>query len=143
MSSNKKVLICYVTYSGNTEEVAELIKNTLIDNEYEVDMYDIYTNNFDYSIDQYQHVILGSFTWNQGEIPDEKVDFIYRHCKELNGEKVRVFGTGDTQFGAMELYCIAVDKIAKYFNSPYPTLKIEQSPRGSQEALVKAWAEQI
>jgi len=138
-----KVLICYLTYSGNTEEVAEIIGKTMNNKGYEVDLYDVYTNQLSCSLDDYDLVLFGTFTWDQGYVPDEMEDFIYKHCKGLNGEKVRVFGTGDTQFGGMELYCIAVDKIARYFNSPYPTLKIEQSPRGSQEELVKAWANKI
>lgn len=139
----KKVLICYLTYSGNTEEVAEIIKDTMIENGCEVVMYDIYSNNFNKSLDDYEFVLFGTFTWDQGYVPDEIGDFIYRHCKGLKGNKVHVFGTGDTQFGGMELFCVAVDKIARYFNSSHPTLKIEQSPRGSQESLVRVWAGQI
>jgi len=140
---NNKVLICYLTYSGNTEEVAQLIEKTLTEKEMEVEMYDIYTNDFNYSFNDYDYVLLGAFTWDQGYVPDEMVDFVYQNCKGLKGDKVHVFGTGDTQFGGMEIYCIAADKIAKYFNSPHPTLKIEQSPRGSQEELVRTWAEKI
>lgn len=139
----KKVLINYLTYSGNTEEVAELIGVTLKNKGYKVDLYDIYTNNFNKSLQEYDFILIGSFTWNQGYVPDEMIDFIKRYCDGLSGEKIHVFGTGDTQFGGMELYCLAVDKISKYFKSPYPTLKIEQSPRGSQEILVKDWVNNI
>lgn len=138
-----KVLICYLTYSGNTEEVAEIIKETLVEKGYEVDVYDVYTKTFSYNFDDYNHILFGTFTWDQGFVPDEMVDFIDLHCKQIKKPNVHVFGTGDTQFGGMELYCIAVDKIAKYFNSFNSILKIEQSPRGSQEILVQAWAEKI
>ena len=34
-----KAIVCYLSYSGNTEEVAELIKGQLVDSGYVVDMY--------------------------------------------------------------------------------------------------------
>lgn len=131
-----KAIICYLSYSGNTEEVAELLKKQLEASNFEIDMYSIgygvIPNLFAYDL-----VFLGTFTWDKGSTPEEMKDF----AKEVEGKpnNVYVFGSGDTQFGGDDLFCNAVDKLARFYNSEYPGLKIEQSPRGSQEKLVSKW----
>jgi len=56
---------------------------------------------------------------------------------------IAVFGTGDTQFGGDELYCKAAEKLATFYGSRWEALKIEQSPRGSQEVLINQWLEGV
>jgi flavodoxin I len=56
---------------------------------------------------------------------------------------VFIFGTGDTQFGGDTLFCKAANKLAKFYASPFPLLKIEQSPRGPQEKIVMRWTEGV
>ncbi|MEK3979227.1 flavodoxin [Psychrobacillus sp. FSL K6-2836] len=131
-----KTIICYLSYSGNTEEVADLLKEELEDSNFDIDMYSIgygaVPNLFEYDL-----IFLGTFTWDKGSTPEEMKDF----AKEV-GDKpknVYVFGTGDTQFGGDNLFCNAVNKLARFYESNYPGLKIEQSPRGSQEQLVTKW----
>ncbi len=135
-----KVVICYLSYSGNTEEIAELLKVQLEADDIDVDMYcigyGVMPNLFEYDL-----VFLGTFTWDKGSTPEEMKEF----AREVEGKpnNVYVFGSGDTQFGGDELYCRAVDKLARFYNSGYPGLKIEQSPRGSQEKLVSKWLEGV
>lgn len=54
-----------------------------------------------------------------------------------------MFGTGETQFGGDELFCLAAVKLARFYDSKWQPLKIEQSPRGSQETRVKEWVEGV
>ena len=135
----KKALIIYISYSGNTKEVAELIRDEIQD-EYEVDMNRICGDypplKEEYLL--YDIVIFGSFTWGKGEVPLDVKNTI----AEIGVKHpfTYVFGTGDTQFGGDDLFCMAADKLAVFFNSPLYPLKIEQSPRGSQEKLVKEWS---
>lgn len=133
----KKVIICYVSFSGNTEEVAELVGVELERDGCVVDYYEIGVDRPLFSVEDYDLMFLGTFTWNQGCVPDNVKDFAYD--LGYKPENVAVFGTGDTQFGGDDLYCLAVDKLAKFYESNYPVLKIEQSPRGSQELLVRGW----
>lgn len=135
-----KAVICFLSYSGNTEEVAELIQKQLIENDYAVDMYAIgYGSAPDLSV--YDQVFLGTFTWDKGSTPDEMKDFVRE--VGFKPDNVYVFGTGDTQFGGDDLFCNAVDKLVKFFNSDIRGLKIEQSPRGSQEKIVTEWLEGV
>lgn len=135
-----KAIICYLSYSGNTEEIAELLKEKLVEKNYFVDMHMIGCGSApDLSI--YDNIFLGTFTWDQGSTPDEMKEFARAIDKEQ--ENIYIFGSGDTQFGGDDLFCKAVDKLAKFFNSEYEGLKIEQSPRGSQEKIVTEWLEGV
>lgn len=135
-----KVIICYLSYSGNTEEIAELLKEKLVEKNYFVDMHMIGCGSLpDLSI--YDYIFLGTFTWDQGSTPDEMKDFARAIDREQ--ENIYIFGSGDTQFGGDDLFCRAVDKLAKFFSSKYEGLKIEQSPRGSQEKIVTEWLEGV
>lgn len=135
-----KSIICYLSYSGNTEEIAELLKVQLEAANFDIDMYSIgygvVPNLFEYDL-----IFLGTFTWDKGSTPEEMKEF----AKEV-GDKpnnVYIFGSGDTQFGGDDLFCKAVDELSGFYNSEYPGLKIEQSPRGSQEKLVSKWLEGV
>lgn len=135
-----KAIICYLSYSGNTEEVAELLKVQLEAGGIDIDMYSIgygvVPNLFEYDL-----IFLGTFTWDKGSTPEEMKDFAREVGDKPNN--VYIFGTGDTQFGGDDLFCNAVDKLVRFYNSDYPGLKIEQSPRGSQKQLVIKWLEGV
>lgn len=135
-----KAIICYLSYSGNTEEIAELLQNQLENSEYQVEIYCIGIGVLP-DLQLYDLVFLGTFTWDQGSIPDEMKEFL----REIGyrPENSYIFGSGDTQFGGDELFCAAVDKLVCYCNSPFQGLKIEQSPRGSQEEIVTKWLEGV
>src|SRR5690625_1131756 len=130
-------LIAYVTYSGNTEEIAELIKKELLQQNMAVDLYEIGIVDWFVPIDSYDIIFLVSFTWDYGDLHDEMYSFLERYTRNLS--KVAVFGLGDTQFGGERLFCQAVDRLITFYNSKWDGLKIEQSPRGSQEKLVTTW----
>ncbi|WP_205961818.1 flavodoxin [Psychrobacillus vulpis] len=135
-----KAIICYLSYSGNTEEIAELIKRRLVESGYLVDMYMIGFGPVpDLSI--YDKIFLGTFTWDKGSTPDEMKEFALE--VGYKPDNVYVFGSGDTQFGGDDLFCGAVDKLVKFYNCCYGGLKIEQSPRGSQEKIVTKWLEGV
>lgn len=131
-------LIAYASWSGNTGEVAELVKETLERNGVKVVLHRIGSGPIPYLAD-FDSLMVGSFTWEQGATPDEVKDFVLD--VGYKPESVYVFGTGDTQFGGDALFCAAAVKLAKFYNSNYPPLKIEQSPRGTQEQEVIEWAE--
>lgn len=131
--SKLKVVIAYVSYSGNTEETAELIQNKLRARGVSVKMHRI---GVDPPIDpsHYDVVFIGTFTWANGSTPDEIKDFVLEIGYKPNN--IAVFGTGDTQF---RYFCGAVDKLVTFYGCKWPGLKIEQAPRGSQERLIDNW----
>ncbi|MBR3381188.1 MAG: flavodoxin [Bacillus sp. (in: Bacteria)] len=140
MVSKLKAIIPYLSYSGNTKEVAELIEEQLLEHRIEVDMHRIGISP-PFHPEEYDVIFLGTFTWDYGRVPEDTKELIWEIG--YKPDNIAVFGTGDTQFGGDDLYCAAVDKLTKFYHSKWPGLKIEQSPRGSQEEKVKAWVEGV
>lgn len=136
MVSKLKALVAYLSYSGNTEEVAEIIIEQLAQEGWSVDQYRI---DFDPlpDITKYDLILIGTFTWYEGRTPDEIKEFVLDIG--YKPENIAVFGTGDTQFGGEEQFCQAVDRLVKFYESRWEGLKIEQSPRGAQEKIVINW----
>lgn len=135
-----RTVICYHSYSGNTEEVAEIIRKSLVSAEFSVDTHRIGTSSVP-SMQSYDLIFVGTFTWGQGQTPEEVLDFVYEIG--YKPKNVAVFGTGDTQFGGDVLFCKAAEKLHKFYESEYPLLKIEQSPRGHQKPIVQKWVKNI
>ncbi|MDV6378861.1 flavodoxin [Sporosarcina sp. GW1-11] len=133
-------LIAYASWSGNTEEVAELIAENLSREGIAVDTHRIGIGTLP-EVKKYDAFCIGSFTWEKGATPDEVKDFVADIG--YKPETVYVFGTGDTQFGGDELFCKAAEKLARFYDSPFEPLKVEQSPRGKQEQLVTNWTKGV
>jgi flavodoxin I len=137
-----RILISYASFSGNTKEVAEIIEQRLAKEGCAVEMHRIgRLNRTIPDPSQFDLFFLGTFTWGKGDTPHIVKDFVLQiGYKPPN---VFVFGTGDTQFGGDDLFCKACDKLATFYGSTYAPLKIEQSPRGSQEPNVTKWTEGV
>ena len=133
-------LIVYASWSGNTQEVAEMIEETLVAQNIAVTTYRIGGGVIPNPRD-YDAMLFGSFTWEQGSTPDEVKDFVAD--VGYKPDNVYVFGTGDTQFGGDALFCHAAVKLARFYASPYEPLKIEQSPRGIQQEKVIEWSKGV
>lgn len=138
--SELRALIAYLSYSGNTLEVAELIEEKLKENDFLVEVHRI---GIDPPInpENYDFLFIGTFTWAEGATPDEVKDFVLEIGYKPSN--IAVFGTGETQFGGDELFCKAAVKLANFYESKWEVLKIEQSPRGSQEIKVETWVEGV
>lgn len=133
-------LIVYASWSGNTQEVAEMIEETLVAQNIAVTTYRIGGGVIPNPRD-FDAMLFGSFTWEQGSTPDEVKDFVAD--VGYKPDNVYVFGTGDTQFGGDALFCHAAVKLARFYASPYEPLKIEQSPRGIQQEKVIEWSKGV
>lgn len=133
-------LIAYASWSGNTEEVAEIVEETLLSEGMEVTVHRIGIGPMP-DPRQFDAMIIGSFTWDKGSTPDEVKDFVAD--VGYKPRNVYVFGTGDTQFGGDVLFCNAAAKLARFYGSAIEPLKIEQSPRGTQEKKVIEWSKGV
>ncbi|WP_432363414.1 flavodoxin [Sporosarcina sp. UB5] len=133
-------LIAYASWSGNTEEVAQIVEETLLSEGMDVAVHRIGVGPMP-DPRRFDVMIIGSFTWDKGATPDEVRDFVADIG--YKPENVYVFGTGDTQFGGDELFCQAAVKLARFYESTYEPLKIEQSPRGTQEKNVIEWSKGV
>lgn len=135
-----RILIAYLSYSGNTKEVAEYIEDYLATERFHVDMHRIGVDP-PVDVSTYDYLFIGTFTWDYGSTPDEVKDFVLE--VGYKPDNVAIFGTGDTQFGIESDYCVAVDRLVTFYESKWPGLKIEQSPRGYQERNIEKWLEGV
>ncbi|MCU0082921.1 flavodoxin [Streptococcus danieliae] len=104
--------IVYASMTGNTEEIADIVADKLRD------------LGVDVAIDECTMVeaedfleadvaIVASYTYGDGELPDEIVDF-YEDLKDVNleGKYYGVVGSGDTFY---DEFCKAVDDFDQVF----------------------------
>lgn len=126
-----KIIMVYCSMTGNTEEMANAIAERIRETGKEVDVKDIMEISSASVLEQYEAIILGSYTWGDGALPDEFLD-IYDEMDEidLTGKKAVVFGSGDTSY---DHFCAAVDILTEKLEERgaevmMEGLKIEMSP---------------
>ncbi|SMO95941.1 flavodoxin [Melghirimyces algeriensis] len=128
-----KVLLIYSSMTGNTEEMAEAIAEGVKERA-SLEVKDVLEAEATEMID-YDGLLLGAYTWGDGELPDEFLDF-YDDMEELDlrNKKAAVFGSCDSSyphFGA------AVDILIETLQAcgaevVLPGLKVELSPTDEQ-----------
>ncbi|NGZ74329.1 flavodoxin [Saccharibacillus alkalitolerans] len=129
-----KLIMIYASMTGNTEEMSELIASGIADAGGEVTVKMAEDCNADILLD-YDGIILGAYTWGDGELPDEFLDF-YDELDELDltGKKAAVFGSGDTVY---EQFAKAVDLLQEKLaergaEMVLEPLKLELNPSGDE-----------
>ncbi|MDR4227472.1 flavodoxin [Bacillus mojavensis] len=125
-----KALITYASMSGNTEDIAGIIKDTL--QEYGLDIDCIDMDDAETSaLTSYDYVLIGTYTWGDGDLPYEAEDFFEEVQQlELNGLKTACFGSGDYSYPK---FCEAVNLFSDMLQEAgaavyQETLKIELAP---------------
>lgn len=130
-----KILVVYASLTGNTEEIAELIGEGIRGSGGEAVLKAVDDSNA-WDLSSYEGVLLGAYTWGDGELPDEFLDFYEEmDAVDLSGMKAAVFGSGDTGYA---IYCGAVDLLEQKLTErgaelTQPALKIEYGPTPSEK----------
>lgn len=137
------ILIVYGSTTGNTEMAAEQIMNNLSDHSPELqDVAD--TDPED--LQEYDILILGSSTWDDGLLQQDFRDFVDGLDVDLNGKKLAIFGLGDTNYPD---FCEAAGILEQTFTgmggtTMVETLRIDGFPDESDnEAKIDAWSKKI
>ncbi|MGY3777523.1 flavodoxin [Isobaculum melis] len=127
-----KVKIVYGSVTGNTEEMAEFIKEGLEEKNIEVDLEEGAMVDDVQSLEAYDGVLLGSCTYDGGYFPGDYQDF-YEDLADiqLSGKKAAAFGSGDTFYE--QYYCVAVNFLEERLKEigaevVLPGLKIDLQP---------------
>jgi flavodoxin I len=126
---NYKVAIVYTSVTGNTTEVAQILYEMCKLYFHDVSLYRV--NEFQRErLGEFDSVIIGTYTWGNGEIPNEMVT-LYKAFEAFSKKSLvtGVFGTGDSFYSS---YCGAVDEFRDmlYVHTTLAvTLKIELLPQ--------------
>lgn len=102
-----KCLLVYASMTGNTAAMAEAVlegANAAGCRMESRQMFELFAEE----VAGYDGLLLGCYTWGDGEVPDEALDF-YEELEQvpLAGMKAAVFGSGDTSYPE---FAAAVDK---------------------------------
>ncbi|WP_336184149.1 flavodoxin [Bacillus sp. 205(2023)] len=141
-----KILLVYATMSGNTEAMADLIEKGLQEAEAEVDRFEAMDIDDAELFNDYEHIILGTYTWGDGDLPDEFLDLAEEmEALDFAGKTCAVFGSGDT---AYEYFCGAVDTLEEKIKERggeivLPSVKVEMNPEGEEEEVLKEFGRQF
>lgn len=104
--------IVYASMTGNTEEIADIVANKLEELGVDVETNECTTVDADDFLDA-DLVIVATYTYGDGELPDEIVDF-YEDLMQLDltGKIYGVCGSGDTFY---DDFCKSVDEFDTAF----------------------------
>lgn len=104
--------IVFASMTGNTEEIADIVAQKLEELGHTVDVDECTTVDADEFQDA-DIAIVASYTYGDGELPDEIVDF-YEDLQDLDlsGKIYGVVGSGDTFY---DYFCKAVDDFEMAF----------------------------
>ncbi|GHI00246.1 flavodoxin [Neobacillus kokaensis] len=91
-------LIVYASMSGNTEEIANEIAKGIREAGATVEIKDILQAE-PVDLKQSDGILLGAYTWDDGNLPDEFLDFYEAmDTLELKGKPAAVFGSCDSYY---------------------------------------------
>ncbi|MBF6634266.1 flavodoxin domain-containing protein [Microbacterium sp. APC 3898] len=133
-NSNPRLAIVYSSVTGNTEQLAEMVQEAAQNQGITIELYPV--DEFPLSQLQWLDVVMiGTYTWGSGEIPEE-MHSLYQAIEKLGRKELRtaVFGTGDSFFAE---FCGAVDRFRDMLYTQtklVATLKVELMPQPSDEA---------
>ncbi len=135
-----KILILFASMSGNTEDIANLVAEGMREEGMDPIIKEVMSNPSANDLLEYDGIVIGSYTWGDGELPDDFLDF-YEDMDGINlsGKKAAVFGSGDHAYPE---FCAAVDTFQKKLQECNATivqegLKIEMSPSHAEKPICR------
>lgn len=139
--------IVYASMTGNTEEIADIVSEALENLDMEVEMNECTQVDAD-EFEDADICIVATYTYGDGELPDEIVDF-FEDLQELDlsGKIFGVCGSGDTFY---DDFCKSVDDFEAVFSKTGATkgadsvkvdLAAEEDDIQNLEAFAKKLAE--
>lgn len=132
-----KAKIIFASYSGNTAELARLLKNELVLKNYEVELENIQDKEAT-SLAGYDLVLIGTCTRKEGQLPLLWSNYFKNGMYEH--KNVAIFGTGDSRW---QFYCGACDILSDWYESKHSILRIEQFPTDYHMVKIVEWIHEI
>ncbi len=128
-------LLVYASMTGNTEEMAEAVAEGVKSTDESLTMKEV-MDAYASEMADYDGILLGAYTWGDGELPDEFLDFFEEMDDvDLTGKKAAVFGSCDSsyaQYGAA--VDILIDKLRERgCEVILDGLKVELTPKSDEK----------
>ncbi|MBA3926925.1 flavodoxin [Listeria rustica] len=137
-----KVMIVYASMTGNTEEIADILGEELEKYDIEVEIEECISVEPEKLL-EYDGALIGGYTYDDGELPDEFVDF-YEDMSDVDfsGKICASFGSGDTFY---DEFCLTVDLVEKRLKEqgatvPVEGLKVDLDPDEDDVVRAEAYA---
>lgn len=90
-----KIGLFYASSTGNTEKIAQLIKEKMSNSE--IDLHDV-AKAVGNAMEKYDLIIIGVSTWGEGELQDDWEDYIHNlDSINFSQKTVAMFGLGDQE----------------------------------------------
>lgn len=141
----EKIIIICCSMTGNTEEMADAIAEGVREAGAEPVIRDIMDAEAS-ELEQYDGIFIGAYTWGEGDLPDEFLDFFEgMNDLDLSGRSAAAFGSGDTSY---DIYCGAVDQVEEKLKERgaailAPGFKVEFNPSDSEKDELRALGRQM
>ncbi|HEO6620608.1 TPA: flavodoxin [Streptococcus agalactiae] len=137
--------IVYASMTGNTEEIADIVADKLRDLGLEVEVEEC-TMVDAADFEDADIAIVATYTYGDGDLPDEIVDF-YEDLAEvdLSGKVYGVVGSGDTFY---DYFCKSVDEFEAQFaltgaQKGADCVKVDLAAEDEDIGNLEAFAEEI
>lgn len=93
-----KILMVFTSLTGNTRDMADAIAEGIKSEHVELDIKEVMYASGD-DLLKYDGIALGAYTWGDGDLPDEFLDFFDEMSEvQLDGQKAIVFGSCDSSY---------------------------------------------
>lgn len=137
--------IVYASMTGNTEEIADIVADKLRDLDLDVEVEEC-TMVDAADFEDADIAIVATYTYGDGDLPDEIVDF-YEDLAEvdLSGKVYGVVGSGDTFY---DYFCKSVDEFEAQFaltgaQKGADCVKVDLAAEDEDIENLEAFAEEI
>lgn len=138
-----KSILVYASMTGNTRDMADAVEAGVKAAGHELVSKEVVDTDAA-ELAEYDGILLGAYTWGDGDLPDEFLDFYESmDALDLSGKKVAVFGSCDSSY---EKYGAAVDTLIEKAKSlgadvVLEGLKVELSPSGDDVNTCKQFGQ--
>ncbi|WP_135548579.1 flavodoxin [Paenibacillus cymbidii] len=139
------ILLVYASMTGNTEDMAQAIAEGVRLAGAEVVVKDVLDAN-KHELANHDGILLGAYTWGDGDLPDEFLDF-YEEMDDLDltGKKAAAFGSCDSSYAE---YGAAVDTLIAKLRElgaevELDGLKVELSPDAGDKETCRRFGQQF
>lgn len=145
--SMANVLMVYASQTGNTEMLTDMIEHALqqLGHRVEIKSFDFDVIGID-SLTDYDAVLVGTYTWDDGELPYEVEDFyIDLEDADLTDQLFGVYGSADSFY---DTYGLAIELIGDRLRNLGATmiperLIVDLTPRKADEERCIKYAELV